>query len=326
MTLALLRHHRHHNHVHRAPHVLRSHASAKDPTHTTAVRIAFEQEVNKRFADFRKLVRTAVVGRDVFGLAKRATSNALPGQAAYDFPKSADQVSAFMKWVDQQSSLGILGVEYGTPVRSASQSAWANVYLQTSYQKGLAQAANELRSAGVQVSPQWVGSAFYRPINAEAVGQIYTRSYEELQNVTEVMADQMRDVLATGLADGIGANELADLLSGRVDSIGRTRARTIARTEVISAHATATLSAYKEAGIEGVGVRAEWGTAGDDSVCPECEDMEGQTFTMEEAEGMIPLHPNCRCAWLPVVSNPQDLSLDDSSGDAEEDDQGDTGD
>jgi hypothetical protein len=41
-------------------------------------------------------------------------------------------------------------------------------------------------------------------------------------------------------------------------------------------------------------------TAGDDRVCPICEDLEGITYTVEEASSVIPAHPNCRCAFVPV--------------------------
>jgi len=31
--------------------------------------------------------------------------------------------------------------------------------------------------------------------------------------------------------------------------------------------------------------------------------MEGEVFTVEEAHGMIPLHPNCRCTWIPAEAD-----------------------
>lgn len=43
-----------------------------------------------------------------------------------------------------------------------------------------------------------------------------------------------------------------------------------------------------------------WATAGDDFVCPECEALEDQVFTLQTARGMFPLHPNCRCALYPL--------------------------
>ena len=60
--------------------------------------------------------------------------------------------------------------------------------------------------------------------------------------------------------------------------------------------------AYEEAGIKGVKAKVEWVTAGDDRVCEECAGLEAEVFTLDQARGLIPLHPNCRCAWIPVVT------------------------
>lgn len=68
-----------------------------------------------------------------------------------------------------------------------------------------------------------------------------------------------------------------------------------------SAYAEGALNSYEEMGIEGVEVEAEFATAGDDVVCPECEELEGKVYSIEEARGVIPVHPNCRCAWIPMV-------------------------
>ena len=45
---------------------------------------------------------------------------------------------------------------------------------------------------------------------------------------------------------------------------------------------------------------AEWMTAGDQRVCARCQANEGHRFTIEQARNMIPLHPQCRCAWVPI--------------------------
>jgi len=42
-------------------------------------------------------------------------------------------------------------------------------------------------------------------------------------------------------------------------------------------------------------------TAGDDKVCPRCEDIaDSGPYTIDEARGLIPAHPSCRCAFDPV--------------------------
>jgi hypothetical protein len=41
-------------------------------------------------------------------------------------------------------------------------------------------------------------------------------------------------------------------------------------------------------------------TAGDDDVCDECQDISDEgPYSLDEAEGLIPAHPNCRCAFAP---------------------------
>ena len=97
--------------------------------------------------------------------------------------------------------------------------------------------------------------------------------------------------------------DMAERIATRVEGIGIARARTLARTEVIGSHAAATLNSFKEAGLEGVKVLAEFATAGDAQVCEQCAALEGQIYSMEKAEGLIPVHPNCRCTLIPAVDD-----------------------
>jgi len=112
--------------------------------------------------------------------------------------------------------------------------------------------------------------------------------------------------LAQGLAEGknprVIARELVKDVANRVDKIGITRARMIARTEVIRAHHVATIAEYEQAAEDmEVEVMAEWSTAGF-AVCPICIDMaHGGPYKLKVIEGMIPAHPNCRCCALPVM-------------------------
>jgi hypothetical protein len=42
-------------------------------------------------------------------------------------------------------------------------------------------------------------------------------------------------------------------------------------------------------------------TAEDDRVCKICLAAAEDTYTLDEARGLIPLHPRCRCAWVPSL-------------------------
>jgi SPP1 gp7 family putative phage head morphogenesis protein len=79
----------------------------------------------------------------------------------------------------------------------------------------------------------------------------------------------------------------------------------LARTEIIRAHHIATIQEYRNWGVEGITVKGEWKTAGDDRVCSKCEQLEGKIFTLDEIEPMIPLHPLCRCIALPYIEELQ---------------------
>jgi SPP1 gp7 family putative phage head morphogenesis protein len=61
----------------------------------------------------------------------------------------------------------------------------------------------------------------------------------------------------------------------------------------------ATIQEYRNWRLAGVTVQAEWLTAGDDRVCERCASLQGRIFTLDEIEGMIPVHPGCRCIALP---------------------------
>ena len=286
-------------HVHNVHNV---HNRKTDPTRTLTLRRLFEGRMVKRFVVLKNTITTAIVMQDGFGLRVNA------GQ--FDFPRSADKVGAFMEWLRRQEDQGVLGIRTGTPVSRAAETAWTRIYIESAYRRGIAQAGQNMRRQGVTVTDRWVESAFNRPIHADVVGLLYTRTFQDLKGVTEEMDKQISRVLSQGIIDGLGARAIARQINERVDKIGITRARAIARTEIVRAHSEASISAYKEARIEGVSAEVEFSTAGDDAVCPECEALEGRVFSIDESSGIIPVHVNCRCAWLPVIADPESITLE----------------
>lgn len=273
----------------------------RDPTKTTVVRKRYERDLVRRFQLVKKRIREKIVTQNAFGLVTNA--------GEFDFPTKTAKVRAFMSWLDRMVEEGVLERTAGMPMDRAASRSWQNVYLRSAYQKGLAGAAQSMRRDGVEVSDRWIDEGFYRPIHADAVGLIYTRAYSDLEGITKAMDTKISRVLAEGMASGWGMDRIADSLDEAVDGVGIVRARMLARTETIRAHSEATLNTYEEAGIEGVEVLSEFTTAGDDKVCKKCESLEGKEYTLEEARGVIPVHPNCRCAWLPVVTDPKGKKL-----------------
>ena len=146
-----------------------------------------------------------------------------------------------------------------------------------------------------------------------------------INRVTGVINDETEKQLRATLAAGINAGEAIDELIARVTHVygaaAGFRAERIARTESIHAGAFASNEAWRQSGeVEA----KEWYTTQDELVCPYCEEMDGTIIDLgdsyfdkgdelevsggnplkldyEQVEHP-PLHSNCRCIELPILS------------------------
>ena len=267
--------------------------SRVDPTRTTALRNRWEADFNRRWVRLEAAITREVQKKDGFGLSNN--------RRLFDFPTRQSKVSAFMAWMQKELDATIFDGTMGLARSVAVQQSWMNTYVQSAYRRGLLNSATQLRQRGARVGGEFIEAAFLRPIHADAIGIVYTRTYEDLRAVTKAMDEGISKVLAEGLADGRSPLDIARSISNRVDKIGRTRAKLIARTETAYAHSEAQLNLFQEAGLQNVGVMAEMLTAGDNLVCPECQAFaEAGPYPISHARGQLPLHPNCRCAWIPA--------------------------
>jgi SPP1 gp7 family putative phage head morphogenesis protein len=74
----------------------------------------------------------------------------------------------------------------------------------------------------------------------------------------------------------------------------------VARTESIRWANEGKLAGYRQIGV--VKYVIFW-TAMDENVCSVCDSLHGRKFTVDEASGLIPIHPRCRCTFLPDVDS-----------------------
>ena len=304
-----------------------------DPTHTTMLRKAFALALRKRFNELTRVIRETVYTNDAFGLnpgmkMKPFTFQMNPAPAdAFAFPRSKDKIAEFMKWLQVQVNRGILEIGELPQVGTGIEDAWTNKYVFDSYKRGVIRARYEMQKAGFGTpdiaSTGGIEVSMNTPFHIDRLGLLYTRTYSELKGITAIMDQQISRVLAQGLANGDGPLLLARKLVSVVNGVGRDklgldisyttktgkevkyfmparrRAEIMARTEIIRAHHQATIMEYKNWAVEGIKVKAEFMTAGDNRVCPQCAMLEGEIFTLEEAMNLIPVHPSCRCIALP---------------------------
>jgi SPP1 gp7 family putative phage head morphogenesis protein len=298
-----------------------------DPTRTTALRNAFARDMRKRFTELAITVKQSIYNNDCFGLKPKVNilqmTPALPG--AFAFPRSAEKIEAFMQWLQKQVDAGIIQVGTANQIGSAVENAWLNMYILDSYKRGIMRAREEMRKAGIDVPTIEMSGGLNiimgMPFHIDRVGLLFTRTFAELKGITTAMDSQISQILAQGMIDGDGPALLARKLVATIngygadtlaitDTLGRfipamRRAIILARTEIIRAHHVAMIQEYRNWGLAGVIVLGEWKTAGDDRVCDKCAPMEGKIFTLDEIEGLIPYHPQCRCIALPWIEELQ---------------------
>jgi len=213
------------------------------------------------------------------------------------------QLTAYQIWFKEQVDAGLLQVAPGF-----EDAPWTSPYVESAYKKGVVRGYNDTKGLAGQAGPfgqgaqsQFLESAFSGPIGTRQLQLLGTRAFQQLKGVSAAMEQQMSRTLADGLAHGLGPREIARNLNNTVTELGAKRSLVIARTEIINSYAEGQLDSFDMLNVEEVGVMAEWSTAGDDRVCDLCNDLLGVVLTVKEARGLLPRHPNCRCAWLPAM-------------------------
>lgn len=222
-----------------------------------------------------------------------------PTTNRFQFHSSPEKLAAFQDWIRGQMKQVVTSKN--------DKQLWEN-YAKQGYARGAGRAFDEVNKSK-RFSPgkgefyegsrtEFLRGSFGRPETVEKLQLLASRSFSDLENVTEDVATKMGRHLVDGLSQGMHPREVAKLMDEELE-LGGNRAEVIARTEIIRAHAEGSLDSMKSLGVDKVGAQVEFSVAGDDRVCPECESLQGQIYDIDDARGIIPVHPQCRCAWLP---------------------------
>jgi len=133
-----------------------------------------------------------------------------------------------------------------------------------------------------------------KQLDQDAIEWIEERSLLLAKSLNETSKVALRKTLAEGFANGEDIKQLSKRVSAYFDEANKWRAPMVARSEVIAASNEGALHRYEDEGID----RSEFYPSPD--ACPECVSLAGE-YPTKEVHGMIPVHPNCRCTFLPIV-------------------------
>lgn len=285
-----------------------------DPTRTAGLRRAFMAAVRRKFRKLAVEVVKLIRDEDALGLlpTKSFSFNSIAANNRWKYQSDPEKVKAFKAWLKSQIASQIIGKD--------EEELWKR-YVEEGFRKGAARAFDDTKKPLKAVRDQsamdfyagskdaFLRSAFGRPVAIEKVKLLAGRSFDDLEGITERMSRDMVRGLTDGLVRGMGPREIARELADDV-GISQGRALLVARTEIVRAFADGQLTALEELGVEEVGVMVEWSTSGlgetalgNPSPCEKCAEMQGVVLKIDEARGLIPLHPGCLCSWIPANVN-----------------------
>lgn len=292
----------------------------EDPSKTAGIRRRWQAQASLRFAELKRRIRKLLATGDEGGIPVPAIDPRTLTANRFEYANDPMATLRFMAWLQLQINAVIIGND-ATPGNN-----WQNRYIDQSYSRGIERTQADLRRQGINAvmmqsvtAADIVGTATSRlglgdvngPIHQEAIRTLYLRAYDGLNGVTDEMSRQIRRVLVEGVEQGLGVRDIAAGILDRVDAIGETRARLIARTETVRAYNVASVAEFEDvAARANIEPQYKWLTAGDARVRPEHARRDGKVYDAAEVLRLIG-EPNCRCSLAPYID--PDLMKDEAA-------------
>lgn len=314
-------------------HLLHAHArmmndASADPTGTGRLRRQWKADFGRRWGAVTKLLRQALIENDMFGLAGATAANILTIQ-------SGDRALTFQLWFDEVLRQTVFGQD-GSWTRPYIREAYAQGFKRatrlsrtevppdyTNINVLSRQAIVELQGIMEAVSQQVVRiysdallaharpSQTFLKINdrLRAIGRVRSNALAEFQTVKSFNTATLDQFRMAGLTHVsllpesvpvIRARDFATAWEDAKKKVSKKKSPKKSRRKAVPSARTIRrikAGARKVEEFEAVNIL----TAGDFKVCPECiEIADGGPYDVNEAQGMIPAHPNCRCAFVPA--------------------------
>lgn len=112
---------------------------------------------------------------------------------------------------------------------------------------------------------------------------------------TKKLSSVLNDVLQHGIQQGKTVTEIAVDIDNQMQA-GFNAAHRLVRTETMHVLSESSKEGYKAAGVK----KIQFWAAEDERTCDQCGKLHGKIYDFDSAP-VLPLHPNCRCTYLPVM-------------------------
>ena len=133
--------------------------------------------------------------------------------------------------------------------------------------------------------------------------ELLNNSLLRVSKMQQTTIEEIRKILAEGYEQGESWKEQKKRIENKIKN--PVRAEMIAITELGHAYNESTKNTYRGAGAN----KVVWHASLDLKTCDGCRSLHGQEFDIDKAPDN-PLHPRCRCTWLPVFSERKSRTFD----------------
>lgn len=153
-----------------------------------------------------------------------------------------------------------------------------------------------------------IGGADFAMPNKGAMEKMMQRPWRgddfssRLWKNTKKLSSVLNDILQHGIQQGKTVTEIAVDIDNQMQA-GFNAAHRLVRTETMHVLSESSKEGYKAAGVK----KIQFWAAEDERTCDRCGKLHGKVYDFDSAP-VLPLHPNCRCTYLPVM----DMNFEDS--------------
>lgn len=258
---------------------------AIDPSQTVLLRRGFIANMNKRLDAVKKSIKDFFSG-DVQNLSTMLDAN---------------KIEIFGDWLNSQIEEKVLSVG-----GVLNRKLWTHVYIENAYYKGMLRSYIEVnKKRTVFDSVNWLGGAKNQFLK-DAMGTSKVLMQTELlrsrvTNLMKGLADDMRSKMIFALASGISKRQndikIQRNLRNVISKIIKNRGKILAATEIVHAQSEGQLDGFELLGVKEVQTIVESSLDTAHSKKPLCNCFDKSVYMVDDARGVIPFHPYCKCAW-----------------------------
>jgi hypothetical protein len=269
-----------------------------DPSKTTQIQRRYFADWSARAISLQLEIRQFVEAGDAFGLdvVEPFTLNA----GEFRFQTILQKVESFKQWLAGK-------IESAFYQTDAQGNPWNAKHIESAYQRAVLKAFRSVRKGDI-TSEFFLGQRdeFQKSLavrsGREKLKLLFARAFEEVKGVTSDMAAQLSRIVSDGLSNGDSAKQISKALTDQIARTNDSRVKRVVRSQIVHSNAEGNLDTLEDMGIQSVQGLVEFITTSG-RPCPICAAKAGGVYTIAQARGIIPVHPNCQCDWVPVFTS-----------------------